>query len=92
VRLTRAEQDGILTECLVFAQIVGNGHRCPQGHRLRYRPTTSHDEASLRASLRLDDPVLDDLIDRAKISGQPIQWSENRNREQPCSRSLTRLR
>lgn len=63
VQLSRAQQDGIILECVVLARIVGWQRRISS-------PGTVADEMeAVRAALRLDDPVLDDLIAQGKHRG-----------------------
>lgn len=73
--LTRARQDGILLECIVDARVVARRMRADCGC------TISEELPSFRSALRLDDPVLDDLTARAKNTGRPLQWSEDRAKE-----------
>jgi hypothetical protein len=55
-KLTRGRQDGILWPVVVAERLVTR--------RMGYINTDSHQETmdAIRAALRLDDPVLDDLI------------------------------
>ena len=55
-KLTRGRQDGILWPVVVAERLVTR--------RLGYVNTQGHQETmdAIRAALRLDDPVLDDLI------------------------------
>jgi hypothetical protein len=62
-QLTKAQQDGILLECVVLARIVAWQQRISS-------PGTITDEMrEIRKRLRLDDPVLDDLIWRGAHRG-----------------------
>lgn len=71
-KLSRRRQDAILLHCVVLARIVGRQRSyLACGHRLRLGTTIAKDLAGLRESLRLDDPVLDDLIAAKKSSGEP---------------------
>jgi hypothetical protein len=74
-KLTRGRQDGILWPVVVAERLVTR--------RMGYINTQGHQETmdAIRAALRLDDPVLDDIIAGARRSGTPLQWSENRSRE-----------
>lgn len=75
-KLSRAKQDGILLECVVSARI--------QARRMRWRPdtTVSEDIAGVRAALRVDDPVLDDLIVRGAHRGP---WRSPTDKERAAS-------
>lgn len=69
--LTRAEQDDILKPVvLAYARVHHDlGYGWPGCSVMEHRID------AFRAALRLDDPVLDDIIRAAKESGQPLQWA-----------------
>lgn len=65
-KLSRGKQTGILLEIVIAARVV----RRQMGERTE--PTINAELDALRASLRLDDPVLDDLIARG---AHKLPWS-----------------
>lgn len=75
--LTRAEQDAIL-----MPVVLASGHVdrrvCSHGNWMSY-PTVNTRLHELRESLRLDDPVLDDIIARAGKMGEKLVWSDHDN-------------
>jgi len=77
-KLTRATQDAHLLHGIVLARIVSRQQRCSHGHRIRLGTTIHEDLDATRAALRLDDPVLDDIIAR----GVPSTWESEVVRDQ----------
>lgn len=67
--LSRAKQNALLMEVLVYSRLVARQHRCVHGHRIPQDTTLVDDVSAIRAALRLDDPVLDDLIAQGKHRG-----------------------
>lgn len=61
--LSRAKETGILLEVVIAARI----ERRRLGHRTG--PTINDEVSELREALRLDDPVLDDLIAQGRHRG-----------------------
>ena len=62
-KLSKAEQDGIILECVVLARIGG------WQRRISSPGSVSDEMREIRKALRLDDPVLDDLIWRGAHRG-----------------------
>lgn len=71
-QLGRAREDAILLWVGIHVRTATKRMQC------RHSGTHAQNLAEARKALRLDDPVLDDLI--ARRTG-PIQWSEDRARE-----------
>jgi hypothetical protein len=72
-KLSKDTQDAHLLHGIVMARIVSRQRRCSHGHRIRLDSTIHEDLHAVRKALRLDDPVLDDII--ASRAGQPWPWS-----------------
>jgi hypothetical protein len=62
-KLSRAKQDTLLLTAVMSVRLASRRHRCPScGSRVVIGETHQEMTEGVRKALRLDDPVLDDLI------------------------------
>lgn len=63
LKLSRDKEDGIILECVVLARMVGWQRRISSPGKI------TDEMAAIRAALRLDDPLLEDLIAQGSHRG-----------------------